>query len=103
MDYRLSIGLNDKVTKKQEIATLEAYKIVVDILLNNGIGGATLSDGKGIYKHENGDIVIENTIIVDLSFIDDISIIYTCIELLKVALNQESIMLEQITKIVEYR
>ncbi len=33
----LYIGLNDKDTKVQKIDTIEAYKIVYNILLNNGI------------------------------------------------------------------
>lgn len=102
MDYVIYLGLNDKDTKKQKISTLEAFKIASNILLNNNIDGATMFEAQGIYKHENGDIVIENTIRIELAFIDDESIIYNIIKLLKSTFNQESIMLKKVTEQISF-
>ena len=96
------IGLNDKDTKKQNISTLEAYKMVSNILLNNNIDGATIFEAQGIYKHDNGEIVIENTLRVELAFISDEKIIYNIIKLLKTALNQESIMLKKVKEQISF-
>jgi len=89
--YTLSIGLNDKDTKKQRISTIEAYKIVENIIVEK-VGGGSIFEGRGIYKHDNGKVVIENTLQVEL---------YGCkkadalavVDVLKVSLNQESIIL----------
>lgn len=87
----LYIGLNDKDSKVQKIDTLEAYKIVYNILFSYGIDGATIYNATGIYKHDNGTIVIENTLRVELFDTIDKQII-AAISSLKIALNQESII-----------
>lgn len=59
--YTLYIGLNDKDTKRQEVQTLEAFKVSANIF-KALTGGATISEAQGIYTHDNGDIVIEKTL-----------------------------------------
>ena len=52
------IGLNDKDTKKQEIPTDEAVKIIVDTIVYD----FTFSICNGVYTHEDGTKVCEVTI-----------------------------------------
>lgn len=84
------IGLNDKDSKKQEITTIDAYKIAVNIVLKY-CGGATISEADGIYTHDDGTIVIEKTLKIELIDIDDVSINGIVSEL-KTVFNQESIL-----------
>lgn len=60
--YELSVGLNDKVTKKQEIATEDALKIITTVIYEHSDGATIIPNCSGIYTHENGEKVIENTI-----------------------------------------
>lgn len=89
--FILNVGLNDKDTKLQKIDSIEAYKIVENTLLNNGLSGYTIYQGKGLYKHENGEITQENTLIIEILFATD-DVINKIIKILKQVLNQESIL-----------
>lgn len=89
--YILNVGLNDKDTKLQKIDSIEAYKIVENTLLNNGLSGYTIYQGKGLYKHETGEITQENTLIIEMIFTTD-EIVNKIIKILKQVLNQESIL-----------
>lgn len=59
--FILYVGLNDKDTKTQKISTLEAYKIVNNIIMKY-TDGATIYEANGLYKHEDGTVVIEKTL-----------------------------------------
>ena len=89
--FILNIGLNDKDTKFQKIDTIEAYKIVENTLLGKEIKGYTIYQGQGLYKHDNGQITRENTLIVELMFVDEKQV-DKVIQTLKLTLNQESIL-----------
>lgn len=93
--YILYVGLNDKDTKTQKIDTLSAYNLTNNILLNY-VEGATITQSKGIYKHNNGNIVIENTLVIELLFTDKTTV-ETIAKELKMALNQESIAIQKQT------
>ena len=93
--YILYVGLNDKDTKTQKIDTLSAYNLTNNILLNY-VEGATVTQSKGIYKHNNGNVVIENTLIIELLFTDKATV-ETIAKELKMALNQESIAIQKQT------
>ena len=93
--YILYVGLNDKDTKTQKIDTLSAYNLTNNILLNY-VEGATITQSKGIYKHNNGNVVIENTLIIELLFTDKTTV-ETIAKELKMALNQESIAIQKQT------
>lgn len=86
----LYIGLNDKDSKTQKIDTVEAVKITTNILtmFTNGV---TIYNATGIYKHDNGQIIIENTLRVELIEIDSVKL-DKAITILKQCLNQESII-----------
>ena len=86
------IGLNDKDTKKQEIATLEAYKVATNIFIKY-VGGATIYEGSGIYTHDDGTVVIEKTLVC-LLFTNDDEAVKQAASALKIALNQEAIAIE---------
>lgn len=60
------IGLNDKDTKSQKISTLEAADIVSRLVLGVGYPGATISESVGIYTHEDGAIVKESSLRVEI-------------------------------------
>ena len=88
----LYIGLNDKDTKTQKIDTLEAVKIVSNILTEYA-DGATIYNATGIYRHDNGDIVIENTLRVEL-IEADAGRLAEAVKIIKTVLNQESIIIQ---------
>lgn len=90
----LYIGLNDKDTKHQEIATLDAYKIAVNIFTAY-TGGATISEAVGIYTHDNGETVTEKTLRCEV-YSTNTEAIRTAANALKQALNQESILIETV-------
>ena len=48
--YTLLIGLNDKDTKTQLVNTLEAYKMIMNVI-KNYTDGATIYEAFGYYKH----------------------------------------------------
>ena len=91
--YTLYLGLNDKDTKKQEIATLEAYKITTN-LLTSYTDGATIFEANGIYKHDDGTITIEKTLKIELLFIEKATVL-TIIDELKRIFNQEAVVLQE--------
>ena len=92
--YIMSIGLNDKDTKQQEISLLDAYKVVMNIFAST-TGGATVHEGMGCYTHENGDVVIEKSLIAYI-YTDDNDSVLEAANAIKTALNQEAVALESI-------
>lgn len=89
----LFIGLNDKNTKKQEISNKKAYQIICKTLKNQGLDGFTISQNKGVYIHQNGDVTEENTYKIEIVFASDLQI-NNIIKELKTLLNQETILKE---------
>ena len=91
--FTLYLGLNDKDTKVQMISTLEAYKVVSNILAKD-FGGGTIFEAQGIYKHDDGTIVIEKTLRIEILFAE-LSQIKILVELLKKIFNQECIAVQE--------
>ena len=91
--YTLYCGLNDKDTRKQEIGTLEAAKMVRNACLANA-DGATIYEADGIYKHEDGTFVTEKTLRVELMMVEP-SAVRRIVDMLKALLNQESIAVQE--------
>lgn len=90
----LYVGLADKDTKTQKINTLDAYGVINNILQAD----ATISECRGIYTHEGGDVVIENTLeIVLLDFMGTMSRAWIVqkADAIKAALNQESVAVQE--------
>lgn len=96
--YSLYIGLNDKDTKTQKIDTLEAYKILCNLLKSYNVEGFTVYNAHGFYVHDDGSFTIENTLKVELMFIDELTI-DNIIKQLKIIFNQECIIkqVEEVT------
>lgn len=65
-NYIIICGLNDKDTRKQEITTEQAKTTLATIILDYA-DGATLTECNGIYKHEDGGIVFEKSIKIEIS------------------------------------
>ena len=91
--FNLYVGLNDKDTKKQEIATLEAYKVVTNIIASNDVTGFTIYEANGYYVHDDKSISIEKSLKIEMMFIE-LDVIQNIIKDIKKALNQESIILQ---------
>lgn len=88
----LFVGLFDKDSKAQEISTLDAYKIASNLLCDI-IGFGTITEACGVYTHENGEIIQEPTLRIEVSGIDIESMKRLALAL-KSAFNQESIGFE---------
>lgn len=96
--YSLYLGLNDKDTKTQKIDTLEAYKILCNLLKSYNIEGFTVYNAHGFYVHNDGSFTVENTLKVELMFIDE-KTVDNIIKQLKIIFNQESVIkqVEEVT------
>lgn len=90
--YTVYMGLFDKDSKRQEYDTITAYKMIQNIATQI-FDGATISEASGIYKHDNGEVVVEPTIRIELMFTDLETVKGFCNEL-KGMFNQESIVLQ---------
>ena len=99
-NYNLYLGLRDKDTKQYRIGLVEAYKVAENILLSH-VDGATIYEGNGIFKHENGTVVQEKSLIITLFGTDD-STIRKIVDDLKRAFNQESVALETVNSVVNF-
>lgn len=88
---RYYIGLNDKDTKKQKIATFKANDIVRNIM-----GDCTIQYAYGCYTRNDGTVVLENTLVVTTLVNDIPDNPAEIIEALKKAFNQEAIAVEVI-------
>lgn len=91
----LYIGLNDKDEKRQTMETVEAYKIVQSELVRH-VGGGTIYAAEGIYTHDDGTVVVEKTLRVEIFGAAE-SALMALVERLKVRLNQESIIIRRET------
>ena len=92
----ISIGLLDKDSKTQLISNDEAMKTVNNCFLSR-LDAFTVYYAKGIYTHENGQQVQENTIRVEVVAFNDNDYNNTIksIKEVKHLLNQETILLEK--------
>ena len=91
--YTLLIGLNDKDTKTQLVNTLEAYKMIMNVI-KNYTDGATIYEAFGYYKHENGAMVEEKSLHVEILYFDDSEAkekTKQIVKTIKTILNQETV------------
>lgn len=91
--FSLYVGLNDRKTKMQEITTIQAYKLITNIVASHKVDGFTVLEASGYYRHEDNSISIEKSLKIEFLFID-MEVIRQIIKYLKMALNQESIILQ---------
>lgn len=63
--YTISVGLNDKDTLRPrasyDVASLEMAGRMAQL----GVG-CTVTRGTGVYKHERGEVVIEDTVVISV-------------------------------------
>ena len=92
----ISIGLLDKDSKTQLISNDEAMKTVNNCFLSR-LDAFTVYYAKGIYTHENGQQIQENTIRVEVVTFNnnDYNNTIKSIKEVKQLLNQETILLEK--------
>lgn len=90
----LYLGLFDQNTKTQEISTIDAYKIASNLLAEY-IGFGTITECSGVYTHDNGDVVREPSLRIEVSGAD-CEKMKRLASALKIAFNQESIMYEEV-------
>ena len=88
--YVLYVGLKDKDTKEQEIGTQDAKDIIADIA-----GECTISEALGIYKHDDGTQVKENSLRVEMLFKTKATVLEIAKDI-KIKLNQESVGFEEL-------
>ena len=88
----LFVGLFDKDSKTQEINTLDAYKVASN-LLTDIIGFGTITQAMGVYTHDDGTIVQEPTLRIEVSGVELEPMKKLAIAL-KQAFNQESVAFE---------
>lgn len=93
--FTLYLGLNDKDTKRQQIATLEAYKIVSNLLASD-FGGGTIYEARGVYRHDDGAVITETTLRIEILFAERPEVL-DLIRTLKKLFNQESVALQEET------
>ena len=94
----ISIGLLDKDSKAQLISNNDAMEMVNSCFLSR-LDAFTVYFAKGVYTHENGQQIQENTIRVEVVAFNDSDYNNTIqsIKEVKKALNQETILLEKQT------
>lgn len=63
--YTLAVGLNDRETLKPLANYETASTEIAGRLAQLGVG-ATITRGTGVYKHERGDVVIEETVVISV-------------------------------------
>lgn len=100
IEHIITVGLYDKNTKHQEISTIDAYKVVTNIFCASGIC-ATVLDAQGIYRHEDGTVVIEPSLRIECADVTREKIL-PCIMQIKIALNQESIMYKVVESDIDF-
>ena len=98
--YTLYVGLNDQTTKKQEIETAAAFDVVTRIICKYADGG-TVYTARGIYKHDSGAVVIENTLRIEIFDVPKRAL-NMIVKLIKRALNQESVALQTETVTTQF-
>lgn len=95
-EYILTIGLNDRVTEKQEISNEAAKRMISEILINKyGVFAFTMFDCYGVYKMSStGRIIQEPSIRIEIATAEPMYNIDEIIRVIKDSehLNQESIM-----------
>jgi hypothetical protein len=90
--YVIYLGLNDKVTKKQEIATPAAVEMLARYLKD-----ATVTECTGFFTHADGTFITEKTLKVEkIDFEGDFSMERAAADLKKM-FNQEAIAVEIMT------
>ena len=68
--YTISVGLNDRYTLAPVDTYEHASAEIAGRVAQLGVG-ATITRGTGVYKHERGDVVIEETVVISIIDFED--------------------------------
>ena len=85
--FTLMVGLNDKDTKTRIVNKNKAKETIMNI-----VGDCTVSDAVGHYTHDDGTIVQEKSLRVDILF-KELQEVIEYAKQIKQELNQESVAL----------
>ena len=92
--FTVYMGLNDRQTGKQEIQTIEAYKICCNLIARR-FGGGTISEADGIYHNpETGSVDIEKSFRIEI-FTDDKNEVSEFGQQLCDVFNQHSVIIQR--------
>ena len=92
--HELSIGLNDAESKVQELSTDETMRIISAVCFDQAGGATIIPNCTGIYTHDDGTKIIENTIRCEF-YGQERETVIRIAKILCKALNQESIALSE--------
>ena len=98
-DYRLYLSLTDKTSGLQEIATIEAYKVVENIRKAIFEQSVVFEEDR-VNKCDSNRIFVEKILRIEV-FNTDMSKIQRFVDILKLAFNQELIFVEEIDNEME--
>ena len=90
---KLSVGLFDKDTKKQEVDTYTAVDLIEKAVMATGVGGLSVYTGNGVYLHDDGTLVKEPSVFVEV-YGWKLDSMKTAVQFIKRELKQESISVE---------
>ena len=90
------VWLCDQHTKQQQISTVEAYKVLMN-LVSYEFWGGTIHEWQGFYTHDDWSVVVEKSLIVSTIFDGEQSKVDNFVSNAKKALNQESVLVEYAT------
>lgn len=90
---KISVGLFDKDTKKQEVDTYTAVDLIEKAVMATGVGGLSVYTGNGVYLHDDGTLVKEPSVFVEV-YGWKLDSMKTAVQFIKRELNQESISVE---------
>ena len=90
--YTLSVGLNDKDTLRPRCNYESGAQEMAGRLAQLNVG-CTITRGTGVYKHERGDVVVEDTVVISIIDFDGTAgrVLQAFIDGVKRDYNQESI------------
>ena len=102
LKHVLFVGMNDKDTKVQEIAKEDAVQMILQIVIDHGFMCTIYTEGiYGVYKHEDGSIVAEQSFRIDIAG-PKRSAILPMIHEIRIRMNQECVMWECTGKPVKF-
>lgn len=91
--FTVMVGLFDRNSKQQEITTIDAYKVVAREIIHY-CGGGTIQESKGIYTHDNGEVVVEPSLVISILDTEREQVM-EFVQRVGEILNQESILVQE--------
>lgn len=92
LEHAITVGLHDRETKTQKISTDAARLVIENLIVDANMCATIFTQGVyGIYKHDDGSIVREPSIRIEIAG-ESKEDIEPIIRSIKKALNQETIM-----------